>query len=157
MLQQQQDEYLESRVLTASPHQLHLLVIDAAIRHATHAIDAINEKDFELLHSEICHARNHVSELMGGLNETEAPELVAQLRALFTFCYRCLAEAEIHHQTELIENAMMVLRQHRATWVELIDVMAAEASTSPLPAPHFRIGDIDSDSSYESGSHEWTL
>ena len=28
------DEYLESKVTTATPYQLHLMVIDGAIRHA---------------------------------------------------------------------------------------------------------------------------
>ena len=32
-----QDEYLDSKVMTASPYHLHLMVIDGAIRHAAQA------------------------------------------------------------------------------------------------------------------------
>ncbi len=161
-----QDEYLESKVLTASPHQLHLFVVDAAIRHTTFAIEALKNNAFELLEEEAGHARNHVSELMGGLDEAAAPHLVAQLKALFTFCYRCIAEAEIHHQPEMMEDAITILRQHRETWIELIDLLAEQAAaqseslqseSTPVPSPHFGHVSDNVDAGYETGSHEWTM
>jgi flagellin-specific chaperone FliS len=42
-------EYLEAQVLTASPHRLHLLVVDGAIRFARQAQAALLDRKWEQL------------------------------------------------------------------------------------------------------------
>ena len=39
--------YLETQVMTASPHRLHLMVVDAAIRFARQGEAALKVKDYE--------------------------------------------------------------------------------------------------------------
>jgi flagellar protein FliS len=114
------DEYLEARVLTAPPEELHLMVVDAAIRHATRAEAALEQRDFETAWFALNRAREFTVELIGGLNTEHAPELVADLKRLFGFVYRSLNEAGVLHDAEKVRGALTVLRIHRETWRELL-------------------------------------
>ena len=43
-------EYLETQVLTASPEQLHLMVIDGALRFARYGLISLEQDDIEEAH-----------------------------------------------------------------------------------------------------------
>jgi flagellar secretion chaperone FliS len=114
------DEYLEARVLTAPPEELHLMVVDGAIRHATRAEAALDRSDIETAHFALNRAREFTVELIGGLNAEHAPELVADLKRLFGFVYRSLNEAGVMHDAEKVRGALKVLRLHQETWRQLL-------------------------------------
>lgn len=126
------DEYLQARVLTARPEELHLMVVDGAIRHATRAEAALDEQDFETAHSSLNRARDFALELIAGLNAEHLPDVVAELRRLFGFVYRSLNEADLHHDAEKVRGAIKVLRIHQETWRQLLqERKAAEADALP--------------------------
>ena len=77
-------EYLETQVLTASPHRLHLMVVDGAIRHAKRALEALEGARWEELDSTLSRSRDCVTELVGGLNAEQTPDLTDRMKALFT-------------------------------------------------------------------------
>ncbi|HID22624.1 MAG TPA: hypothetical protein EYP14_09510, partial [Planctomycetaceae bacterium] len=54
------DEYLESQVLTAPPYELHRMVVDAAIRQARRAEEALERRDYETAYFALCSARDCV-------------------------------------------------------------------------------------------------
>ena len=116
-----QDEYLESHVLTATPHQLHLMVVDGALRFANAGKEALLEKNYEESHHAFAKSRSFISELFSGLDEERAPEMIESLRKLFAFCYKNLAQADIDHNVDLVEEAIHILDLHRQTWMELIE------------------------------------
>lgn len=113
------DEYLETRVMTATPHQLHLMVIDGAIRFAAQAEQALEKKDFEVSHLALNRSREFVTELIGGLNEEPAEELVKNLKKMFMFVYKNLVDADLNRDPQLVTDALKILRMHRETWVEV--------------------------------------
>lgn len=53
----EQDQYLETKVMTAKPHQLHLMVVEAAIRYAMQAKEGMEAKDLESSHLALCNSR----------------------------------------------------------------------------------------------------
>jgi flagellar protein FliS len=114
------DEYLETRVLTARPEELHLMVVDGAIRHAGRAEEALNEQDFETAHFSLNRAREFTVELIAGLKDEHLPEVVGDLKRLFGFVYRSLNEADLQHDVEKVCGALKVLRIHQETWRQLL-------------------------------------
>jgi flagellar protein FliS len=127
------DDYLQTQVLTASPHRLHLMVIDGALRHAARAELSLSAGDFETAHLALNKCREFVAELLSGLDAGPAPELVDRLKNLFLFVYRNLAEADRRRNAALVRDAMKILEMHRETWVD-VGRMSANTVTSETPA-----------------------
>lgn len=141
-------EYLETQVLTASPYRLHLMVIDAALRHARQGLEALNSGKWEQLDRSLSRCRDCVSELLGGLRPETAPELIEPMRALFLYVYRSIATGDLERDPDRIRGAMRVLLKHRETWIELGEKLnatpegtAALQPASVVPAPHARSWD----------------
>jgi flagellar secretion chaperone FliS len=121
-------EYLETKVLTATPHQLHLMVIDGAIRHAASAEVALLTRDFARADAQLARANDCVAELIAGLNSSHQPELIDRLKSVFVFVQRTLAEAHRRHDLNRLADALGVLRLHRQTWLALGERLAQEAA-----------------------------
>jgi flagellar protein FliS len=149
-----QEEYLESQVMTASPYRLHLMVVEAAIRHALRAEQALAENDFETTHQALSDSRGFVGELITGLNEEEAPELVGRLKALFLFALRNLVEADLNQDVAKLHDALKILRQHRDTWLEVAEQLeTAQDGNAPAgspPRPH-----ISQSASIDDAGQSW--
>ncbi|WP_166823737.1 flagellar export chaperone FliS [Thalassoroseus pseudoceratinae] len=128
----QSAQYLSTEVLTASPYRLHQMVVDAALRFAYQAEAAIAEPDREVVSMACTRSREFVAELISGLREDSAPELVSSLKALFVFVYRNLAEAERDCDAEKLQAAIRVLTEHRQTWQELGNMI--NGPTTPTDA-----------------------
>ncbi|MBL4884759.1 MAG: flagellar export chaperone FliS [Planctomycetaceae bacterium] len=116
-----QNEYLESQVMTATPHQLHLMVVDGAIRFANVGKEALLVNNYEDSHLALSRSRDFISEIFSGLDDERAPEMIESLRNLFAFSYKNLAQADIEHKPELVDDAIRVLELHKETWMELIE------------------------------------
>ncbi|MBR9800923.1 MAG: flagellar export chaperone FliS [Rubinisphaera brasiliensis] len=146
---QYEDEYLESKVLTAPPLQLHLLTVEGALRFARQAKVSLEEKQFEQSHDLLNRSRECVSELIAGLNPDQAPEMVQSLKNLFVFVYRSLAMADLETSPARVDDAIRILESHRDTWLELIDKLSSQLGE---PQPQVEQDDID----YESHqSQSW--
>jgi flagellar protein FliS len=137
-------EYLENQVLTASPHRLHLMVIDGAIRFARLGLAAMQEGRWEAMGQNLDRARECVTELIGGLNSAADPELSEQLKRLFVFSYRSLIAGELERMPPRIEDAIRILNLHRETWIELGLKLQSDPSAGvtrqPPPTPHVPLG-----------------
>ena len=128
------DEYLETSVMTATPHQLHSMVVSAAIRFAVQAEQALEESDHEAAHFALNNSRDFVSELIAGLDQEQSPELVDQLKGLFYYVYRNLVQADLHHDCGMVRDALSILRIHRDTWNKLSEKLKQEY-TDNIPVP----------------------
>ncbi len=115
------NEYLETHVMTAPAHQLHMMVVDGAIRFANTGKEGLLEKNYEQSHLALSRSRDFISELISGLDQERAPEMIESLRSLFAFAYKNLAQADIEHKPELVDHAVRVLELHKETWLELIE------------------------------------
>lgn len=114
------NDYLENQVLTAKPHQLHLMVVDGAIRFARQALAAAQSRNFEQAHFALDRSRDLIAELIGGLDPGQQPEMIEQLKALFVFVYENLNHADVKQEASFISDALKVLEIHREGWCELI-------------------------------------
>ena len=132
------DAYLEAQVMTAKPHQLHLMVVDGAMRFAAKAEEALRADDFDTAHFALNKSRGCIGELIAGLNPDHAPEMVERLKALFVFVYRNLADADMSRDASRVATALHVLRIHRETWVALGEQLGRDAQTgAPAGGRHW--------------------
>lgn len=127
-------EYLKSTVLTAPPEQLHLMLLDGAIRFATRGIDALKRKDIEGAFNAFERAQRIVIQMSDGLRRDVNPTLVDQMAALYHFIYRRLVDANMLRACKPAEEALQILRHQRETW-QLVIQKLGEASGPPAAAP----------------------
>lgn len=143
-------EYLRTKVLTASPEELHLMLYDGAIRFAEEAKAAFGEGNIEKAHHSLIRAQNIVLEMSSGLDHQADPDLCAKLSSLYNFIYRRLTESNLRREVGPIDDALKILNYQRETWVLLMDkvnqerreetagvLVSSSAQGSPEPASTF--------------------
>jgi len=138
-------EYLRNAVLTASPEQLHMMLIDGAIRFSGQARDALDRKDYETSYDRLSRAQAIIMELQSGLRPEVNPQLGDRMRGIYNFLYRSLVQASMHKDVERIDDALRVLHIHRKTWALLIDKVSAARAGEPEP-PRTRTTEQTNDS-----------
>lgn len=125
-------EYLKSAVMTASPEQLQLMLLDGAVRYAERGRKALQQHDLEGAFNGFERAQRIVLELNNGLRREVNPRLVDEMAALYDFIYRRLIDANVHREIQAVDDALLILRHQRETWALLIERLARE--TPPGPA-----------------------
>ncbi|MAT14711.1 MAG: flagellar export chaperone FliS [Planctomyces sp.] len=133
------NEYLENRVMTATPEQLHLMVVDGAIRKAKQAQMAMENKEFEASHNALNESRDFVMEIITGMKHVGNTELILQLKSMFAFVYKRLVEADMERNPLHITEALEVLEHHRETWLQLCEEIKHQKKVPPthqLDGPH---------------------
>jgi flagellar protein FliS len=144
MNQQAAQNYLRTKVFTATPEQLQMMLYDGALRFGEQARVALEQKNYEQSYHMIARVQKIITEMSSSLKHDVAPELCKKLAALYTYAYRKLVEASIEHSMASLDEAITLLRYQRETWALLLDQLgktkaAAAASTLDLPAPDARM------------------
>lgn len=145
------NHYLEMEVLTAPPHKLHLMLIEAAIhalqRAAQHWSDGRQAEGSESL----LKAQEIVGEMLAGLNRQAQPELTSKIAAVYLFVYRALVEAGRSRQPEQLAEALRILNIERETWQTVCQRYVPAAGPAPAPNPGFPISAMPGDSAAIGG------
>ncbi len=136
--------YLRTKVLTATPEQLQLMLYDGAIRFGEQARAALQARNYENSYTLITRVQKIVLELISTLRHDQAPDLCGKLAAIYNFAYRKLIDANVNHEVEPLDEALELLRYQRETWVMLMQQLqktkaGAMAKTLDLPAPNARM------------------
>lgn len=136
--------YLRTRVLTATPEQLQMMLYDGALRFGEQARLALEKKNFEESYNNISKVQKIITELSCTLKHNVAPDLCGKLAALYNYAYRKLIEANIEHKLSSLTEALDVLRFQRDTWAMLMDQLgkkkaAAAATLIDMPSPDSRM------------------
>jgi len=119
-------EYLKTKVMTASPEMLTLMLWDGAIRFAEQGKDAILKKDIEGSYKALLRSQQIVMELISCLKHSVNPDLCGKLASLYNFIYRRLIDANLKKEPQLVDDALEIMRHQRETWLMLIDQLAKE-------------------------------
>jgi flagellar protein FliS len=142
------DEYLETEVMTATPQKLHLMLLDAAVRHCERARRLWHlGLDRPALEEQVCEplskAQDILSELLASLNYTENPALVSRIAGIYQFIFRAIVAAQVRLDEASLADALRLLGIERETWRQLVartsghkEVAATTAHPRhSLPAP----------------------
>ena len=136
--------YLRTKVLTATPEQLQLMLYDGAIKFGEQARLALENKNYEQSYTMISRVQKIITEMNSSLKHEIYPELCGKLAALYNYVYRKLVEANIEHNLAALDESLKLMRFQRETWVLLLDQLgktkaAAVATRLDMPAPDTRM------------------
>ena len=118
--------YLKTKVLTASPAELRLMLLDGAIRFTEQARRGYETRNFEMAFEGSTRAQAIVIELLNALRPDQSPELCKKMSALYTYIYQCLVSAAASRDLAQYDEALKRLRFERETWVLCMDELAKE-------------------------------
>jgi len=119
--------YLKTKIMTASPQELRLMLYDGAIKFCRQGRAALEKKDFEASYNNLMRAQKIVLELSTSLNHSVEPDLCQKLSALYTYIYRLLIDANMDRKPEPIDEAIRLLDYERQTWKMLMQRLAENA------------------------------
>jgi len=126
MKSQGPNPYLKTKILTASPEELRLMLYDGAIKFCHQAKTTLAKKDFEASYTNLMRAQKIVLELSTSLKHDLDPALCDKLSALYTYIYRLLVDANMNHNQAPIDEAIKLLNYERETWKMLMQRLAEE-------------------------------
>lgn len=114
-----QQQYLKSKILTASPAELVLMLYDGCIKFCNQAIFAINSHDIEKANTNIQKAERIVTELKVKLNFKY--KVANDFDNIYTYLLIRLHDANIHKNADILRECINHLRLTRETWIQVID------------------------------------
>ncbi|MEM8944426.1 MAG: flagellar export chaperone FliS [Planctomycetota bacterium] len=139
MSQPSRDQYLESKVFTASQPQLHMMLLDGAIRFGKQAKEAwANESGTALGDQSLERMFDIVEELLQGLASGEG-ETSDQLAEQYAFVYRELSACRVNQDASKLDSCLNLLAYQRETWKLAVERVDTEHSTPVPTMPHVSI------------------
>jgi flagellar protein FliS len=110
--------YTNSRILTASPAELTLMLYEGAIKFTNIAINAVEKNDIEKAHNNIIKTENIIMEFQGTLDHSYP--VAKDFDAVYTYLMERLHEANMKKDPEILEEILTHLRTMRDTWKEVM-------------------------------------
>jgi flagellar protein FliS len=110
--------YKDSKIYTASPAELTLMLYEGAIKFCNLAMMAIEKRDYEKANLNIIKAERIISEFRVTL-DFKYP-VSQQFDIVYEFIYRMLIDANIKKDTLILEEALGYIREMRDTWKEVM-------------------------------------
>jgi flagellar secretion chaperone FliS len=133
----QNSSYLESKVLTAPPQRLHLMLIEGAIRFGRLADEALRRGDQVAAAGPLLRVLEVVGEMLAGVRENKS-ELTLKIAGLYVFIFRRVSEAKINADIAALGEALRLLEFERQTWQLACEKLGADSATVPPPSSHLR-------------------
>ncbi len=124
--------YLRSKVLTAKPEELRLMLYDAVLRFVRQGREALAQRDFETVFRNFKDAKNILLEFIATLDRKQNPQLCTQLSALYTYMYRRLVDASAEKDPAAADEIIELLEYDRQTWLLLMDELSRQRAAGTL-------------------------
>ena len=111
-------QYKNSKVLTASPAELTLMLYDGCIKFCNMAVMAINGKDFYKANKNIQKAERIIGEFKMTLDHRY--EVAKDFDNIYDYVLRRLHEANMTKDTTILDECITHMRSLRDTWKEVM-------------------------------------
>ncbi len=110
--------YLQTKIMTASPEELRLLLFDGCLKFCRLGKHELSQEklNFEAIYENFMRAQKIVLELSTSLNHQANPELCDKLSALYTYIYRLMVDANLERDAKKADEAIQLLEYERETW-----------------------------------------
>jgi flagellar secretion chaperone FliS len=126
MSQKPVNPYLKTKIMTASPEELRLMLYDGALKFCRQAKVSLEKKSYEESYNNLMRAQKIVLELSTSLNHNADPQLCQRLSALYTYVYRLLVDANMKRETAIVDEAIKLIEYERETWQMLMKKLTGE-------------------------------
>lgn len=113
-------QYQNSKILTASPAELTLMLYEGAIKFCNIAILAIEKKDVEKAHNNIMKAQRIIEEFRSTLDHKYA--VAEDFDRVYVYLLQRLLQANIKKDVEILEEVNTHLRSMRDTWKQVMEL-----------------------------------
>ena len=110
--------YGNSKIQTASPAELTLMLYDGAIKFCNIALTALEKNDVQKAHTNIVKAQDIILEFICTLDHKY--KVAEDFERLFDYIHRILIEANVKKDPEILEEALGYIREMRDTWKEVM-------------------------------------
>lgn len=120
-------------VPSASPHQLTLMLFDAALKHMGKAQMHMAAGSIADKGAAITRAIRIVEEGLAGTLDLSQGELAHNLKSLYEYIKNCLLKANLRNDAALLAEARTLLAGMRDTWAAIAPV--AGGQSAPMRAP----------------------
>lgn len=110
--------YSNSKIMTASPAELTLMLYEGAIKFCNIAVVACEKKDIEKAHINIRKAQRIIEEFQNTL-DMKYP-VAKDFDAVYTYLLQRLHEAQLKKDPAILEEVLKHLRTMRDTWKEVM-------------------------------------
>ncbi len=121
--------YKNNSIQTASPAELTLMLYDGAIKFCNIALGALENNDIQKANTNIIKAEKIITEFRATL-DFKYP-VAKDFDLVYDYIYRRLVEANIHKDTEILEEALGYIREMRDTWKEVMRLNRVQNATGP--------------------------
>ena len=111
-------QYQNSKILTASPAELTLMLYDGAIKFGNIAIAAMNEKDVQKVHLNIIKVQRIIEEFRSTLDFSYP--VAKDFDNVYEYLLRRLLQANMKKDPVIMEEVLSHLRTMRETWAEVM-------------------------------------
>lgn len=115
-------QYKNSKVLTASPAELTLMLYEGAIKFCNIAIEGCKEKDVQKAHTHIVKVERIIDYLRVTL-DMKYP-VAKEFEKIYSYLSSRLVQANITKDTEILEEINTHLRSVRDNWKEVMRINA---------------------------------
>lgn len=113
-------QYNNSKVLTASPAELTLMLYEGAIKFCNIAVIAIEEKDIPKAHNNIVKVQKIIDHLRATL-DMKYP-VAKEFDNIYAYLSHRLITANVKKDTEILNEILEHLRSVRDTWKEVMRI-----------------------------------
>jgi len=117
-------QYQNSKILTASPAELTLMLYEGAIKFGNIAIEAIENKDVEKAHNNIIRVQKIIDEFRATLNRKYP--VAEEFDKIYRYLLRRLLEANATKDEEIMKEVVEHLRSMRDNWKEVMKKVKEE-------------------------------
>lgn len=120
--------YQNSKIMTASPAELTLMLYDGAIKFCNIAVAAIEKNDIEKAHNNIVKVERIINEFQATLDHKYP--VAKDFDNVYNYLKRRLFEANVKKDAEILEEVLKHLRTMRDTWKEVMTINQGKAHVS---------------------------
>lgn len=110
--------YNNSKLMTASPGELTLMLYEGAIKFCNIAIVAIEHNDIQKAHTNIVKVENIIEEFRATLDHKYP--VAEDFEKVYVYIYDRLVEANMKKDKDILEEVLKHLRTMRDTWKEVM-------------------------------------
>ena len=111
-------QYSNSKIMTATPAQLTLMLYEGAIKFCNLAIMGVEQRNIQKAHDNIRKVENIIEEFQATLNH-DYP-VAEDFDKIYSYLYKRLVEANMKKDKDILEEVLGHLRTMRDTWEEVM-------------------------------------
>lgn len=130
MNSQSNSKYLESKVLTASQPQLHLMLLEGAVRFGQRAAQMWNDPEQVAAADELVARLLEIVEELSRSTSGRDNEISLQLEEQYAFLYRELTSCRVNKELDKLESCLELLHYQRDTWKQVCEQIEFSADTN---------------------------